>query len=177
MPREGKNKFAAGLGLESDTIEAIINKLKYMPNAERGAAEESLRQLTPDFKPTEGQRRQYDIITWEELRALDPGLIAVGGHSTSHQILPKLNDKQLEGEVAECRRLLERALGRPVRHFCYPDGAYDAAVLDCVGRHFDLAVTTQEGFVPSQPRVLELPRISIAQSLPDLAWSMHRPTG
>ena len=177
MASDGRRKFADDLGIKSEAVEPIVDKLKYMPRVEREAVEEDLRRLTPDFTPTEAQHRRSDIISWEELRSLDPGLIAIGGHSTSHQILPKLSDKHLEREVAECRSLLERELGRPVRHFCYPDGAYDAAVLDCVGRHFELAVTTKEGFVPSQPRVLELPRISIARSVPDLAWSMHRPTG
>lgn len=172
-----RHGFADALRADAETIEAIVSKMKYLPNAERRAVEDELRHLTPGFAPNEAQRRQYDMISWEELRSLDPALIGIGGHSTSHQILPKLSGEALEREVAECRRLLERGLGRPVRHFCYPDGAYDAAVLDCVGRHFDLAVTTREGFIPSPPRILELPRISIADTLPDLAWTMLRPAG
>lgn len=170
-------EFAASLGLESAQIEAIVRKLKYLPNAERLAAEKELRLLTPDFVPTESERLEYDMMTWNDLKSLDRNVVAVGGHSSHHEILTRLEPNHLEREVGGCKAWIERELDVPVRQFCYPDGAYDERVLSCVGRHFDLAVSTEKDWVPRRGSPLTLPRIPVAYNMPDLAWRVHRPTG
>jgi peptidoglycan/xylan/chitin deacetylase (PgdA/CDA1 family) len=173
---EERLRFAKSLGLACCEIEPIIQRLKDAPSVERLQLEMELRKATPDFAPTEEERQRFDIMTWDELKALDKRLITIGGHSTSHEILPQLASDRLECEVADCKFWLEHELGRTVDHFCYPDGAYNAQVLSCVGRHFKSAVTTKAGWVPSQPSLLELPRIATPLELPDLAWQMQRPT-
>jgi peptidoglycan/xylan/chitin deacetylase (PgdA/CDA1 family) len=173
---ETRAHFARSMGLDSTDIEPIVQKLKYLPYEQRLVAQKQLRQLSMDFTPTEQQRQRYDIMTWQELRSLDPEIVTIGGHSSNHQILTQLETEHLESEVGGCRSWLERELGRRVRHFCYPDGAYNAEVLHCVSRHFESAVTTKQGWLPSQPSLLELPRIPIADNLSDLIWRIHRPT-
>jgi peptidoglycan/xylan/chitin deacetylase (PgdA/CDA1 family) len=177
MPKEERERLARALGTGSTDPQAIVERLKYRPNAERRAFEESVRDASPGFQPTREQRERWDVMSWEDLRALDPSLITVGGHSVHHEILSRLDPPHLEREVGECRTWLERELGRPVRQFCYPDGAVDSAVRECVGRHFECAVTTRHGWVPKQPSLLELPRIPIPSNVGDLAWRMQRPTG
>lgn len=177
MSREQRRAYAAELEVESPEIEPIIARLKYLPYAKRVAGTERLARLVPDLVPTEAERLEYDLMTWEELEALDPSIVTIGGHSTHHEILTRLEPEHLEREVAECKVLLERQLGRPIRHFCYPDGAHDARVVDCVGRYFETAVTTRKGYVARRPARLELPRISMGYNVRDLAWRVHRPTG
>lgn len=177
MSQSQRLSFAAGLGRESGDIDVIVNALKYLPNAERLTMEERLRGLTPDFAPTDDERARYEIMTWDDMRALDSSLIDIGGHSSHHEILTRVGAEDLEREIAGCRSWIEQEIGRAVRHFCYPDGAYDARVKDCVGRHFDAAVTTEKDWVPRSPARLTLPRIPVAENVRDLAWRMHRPTG
>ena len=177
MSCEQRRAYAAELEVDSPEIEPIIARLKYLPYGERVAAAERLARLAPDLVPTEDERLEYDLMTWEELKALDPSIVTIGGHSTHHEILTGLEPAHLEREVAECRDLLERQLDRPIRHFCYPDGAHDARVVDCVGRYFETAVTTRTAFVARQPARLELPRISMGYNVPDLAWRVHCATG
>jgi peptidoglycan/xylan/chitin deacetylase (PgdA/CDA1 family) len=176
LSADQRRDFAAQIGVPSAQTEAIVTGLKYLAHARRLVAQESLRLLTPDFAPTEAERLEFDIMSWAELKALDPGLVTIGGHSSHHEILTRLEPAHLEREVAGCRSWLERELQRPVRHFCYPDGAYDAQVLECVGRHFDTAVTTEKDWVPRTPERFRLPRIPGAENLRDLAWRVHRPT-
>jgi peptidoglycan/xylan/chitin deacetylase (PgdA/CDA1 family) len=168
--------FAAEIGVQSAQIEAIVRGLKYLPNTRRVGAQQRLQLLTSDFTATETERLEFDIMSWFELKSLDPALVTIGGHSVQHEILTRLEPAHLEREVAGCRAWLERELGRPVRHFCYPDGAYDAQVLECVARHFDTAVTTEKDWVPRTPEPFRLPRIPGAENLRDLAWRVHRPT-
>lgn len=175
MLPEERQRFADSLGLENAAIEAVLKEMKYMPNAQRNRVERQLRDATPGFEPTEEQRQQFDIMSWHELKQIDPGIVTVGGHSTHHEILSRLESNQLDGEIAECGTWLERELGRPIRHFCYPDGAYNAEVRECVGRYFESAVTVEEGWVPPEPKLLELPRIPVASTARDLAWRMQRP--
>jgi peptidoglycan/xylan/chitin deacetylase (PgdA/CDA1 family) len=176
LSAEQRLSFARGVGVQSARIEAIVAALKYLPNAQRLLEEERLRRLTPQFAPTDAERLQYDIMSWQELRSLDPTVVAIGGHSSHHEILTRLEPEHLEREVAGCKSWLERELQRPVRHFCYPDGAYDERVLGCVARHFDTAVTTEKDWVPRRPERFRLPRIPGAENLRDLAWRIHRPT-
>lgn len=177
MSSEQRRAYAAGLEIDSPEVEPIIARLKYLPYAQRVAAAERLARLAPDLVPTEGERLEYDLMSWEELEALDPSIVTIGGHSTHHEILTRLEPEHLEREVAECKVLLERQLDRPIRHFCYPDGAHDARVVDCVGRHFETAVTNRKAYVARRPVRLELPRISMGYNVPDLAWRVHSPTG
>ena len=170
-----RQRFAKSLGLASDEIEPIIQTLKNVPTTERLLAEKELRHSTRGFVPTGEQRQRFDVMNWNELKSIDEGLVLIGGHSTNHAILTQLDSEGLESEVADCRTWLERELRRPVLHFCYPDGAYNRDVLSAVQRHYDSAVTTEAGWVPSQPSLLELPRIAIALNLPDLAWRLQRP--
>lgn len=172
-----RREIADSLELASYDAEVIIQKLKYMPQAKRVVFEERIARATPKFKPTDEQHREFDVMSGSELKALDPGLITIGGHSFSHQILTQLDSEHLEREVFLCKTRLESELQRPVRHFCYPDGAYNAQVMAYVGRHFVSAVTTEKAWIPSEPSLLELPRIPIPTNLPDLAWRMQRPTG
>jgi peptidoglycan/xylan/chitin deacetylase (PgdA/CDA1 family) len=176
LPDEQRQHFGKRLGLGVFEVETIISHLKAMSRAGRLEAEKELRELTMDFRPTDSQRQQFDIMTWKELTALDQKLITIGGHSTNHEILTRLDSEHLESEVAGCKRLLEHKLGNEVRHFCYPDGAYNNVVRECVRRHFRTAVTTKSGWIRPQPSLLELPRIPIASNLPDLAWRMNRPS-
>ncbi len=173
----GKLEFARSLGLESPKIDTIVNKLKYLPNFERLGAEDRLRLLTPEFTPTEAERVRYDLMSWSDLKSLDPSIVAIGGHSSHHEILTRLEPDHLEREVAGCKAWIERELGLPVRHFCYPDGAHDQQVMECVGRHFELAVSTVKDWVPRKGSRLALPRIPTTPNMRDLAWRMHRPTG
>jgi glycosyltransferase involved in cell wall biosynthesis/peptidoglycan/xylan/chitin deacetylase (PgdA/CDA1 family) len=71
--------------------------------------------------------------------------IEFGAHSRNHPDLTTLEEPELRDEVAGSRSDLERISGSPVISFAYPYGPYTAAVADCVGQHFDLAFTTDDG--------------------------------
>ena len=110
MSCEQRRAYAAELAVDSPEIEPIIARLKYLPYAERVAGAERLARLAPNLVPTEDERLEYDLMTWEELEALDPSIVTVGGHSTHHEVLTRLEPEHLEREVAECKALLERQL-------------------------------------------------------------------
>jgi peptidoglycan/xylan/chitin deacetylase (PgdA/CDA1 family) len=174
-----ESKFSAltaRLGLVCRSAEAVVEWMKTIPTAQRLQAEQILREATPEFIPANDQKQAYDIMDWEQLRALDPELITIGSHTLTHAILTVLEEDQLEFELIESRRLLEQELQRPVQYFCYPNGSHDRRVRHAVARHYRAAVTTESGTVrPSNHDVHLLPRIPSTSDAALMAWRLHRP--
>jgi peptidoglycan/xylan/chitin deacetylase (PgdA/CDA1 family) len=85
------------------------------------------------------------LLDWEQIRALDAAGIDVGGHSVNHAVLPNLPLAEARREVAGCREQLAERLGRPPRHFAYPNGYHTRAVRRLVAEEkFETAVTTED---------------------------------
>ena len=82
---------------------------------------------------------------------------------------------EVEIEVAQSRRLLETRLRRTVDLFAYPNGDQNAAVHECVQRHYRGAVSVEEGWVGALCDPHLLPRVSGSWSALKLAKIVHRP--
>src|SRR5436305_9231188 len=63
-------------------------------------------------------------LTWAEVHKMqESGWVSFGAHTMHHPILAYLADPQeVQREVRECRDVLERQLGHPIRTFAYPIG-------------------------------------------------------
>ena len=105
---------------------------------------------------------------WSEIARLasDPS-VTIGAHSCSHPILSRLDDLETWHELRDSRRLLERRLARPIRHFAYPHGGPGEAGRREYGLARDAgyqsAVTTRPDHLRREhaARPHALPRISL----------------
>jgi peptidoglycan/xylan/chitin deacetylase (PgdA/CDA1 family) len=158
-------------------VEEIVAWMKTLASSPRRCAEEAIRGMTSDFKPTAEDQERYGMMTWEELSSMDPALVSFGSHTVTHPILTTLSPMDLSYEIRESRRWLEERLQRPVRHFCYPNGAYDPAVLRCVSQCYEVAVTSQKGDLRLGDDLHSLRRVPTTRQLPSLAWRLHQPAG
>lgn len=73
-----------------------------------------------------------EVVTSPDLlRAIasDP-LVGIGSHSVSHPNFRRLDDAQAREELSRSRTALEELLGRPVRSFSFPHGAYTPRSLE-----------------------------------------------
>lgn len=85
------------------------------------------------------------LMGWEEVRALDAAGVDVGGHTVNHAVLANLPLAEARHEIVGCREALAEHLGRPPRHFAYPNGYHTPAVRRAVAEAgFDAAVTTED---------------------------------
>jgi peptidoglycan/xylan/chitin deacetylase (PgdA/CDA1 family) len=166
--------WAADVGAPTGEVEAIVAWMKTLRPEARARAERALADATPAFAPTAAEREAYDPLSWDELAALDPDVVAIGSHTTTHPILTTLSPAEAEREIAGSGTLLERRLGRAVPHFCYPNGAEDPAVRDLARRHYDAALATTPGLVRPTSDRHALPRISVDASLSAVLWRLHR---
>lgn len=70
----------------------------------------------------------------------------IGSHSLSHPYLTQIPVDQAREEINASRKKLEDLFGRPIAHFCYPYGDWNATVRDLVKQAgYDTACTTDAG--------------------------------
>ena len=141
-------------------IEEFVAWMKTLDNASRRRVEARVREATPDFAPTAAEREESDLADWQQLRRLDAGIVTIGSHTLTHPILPGTPAAELEEEVRDSRRQLERALERPVDAFAYPNGDLDPEAEACVRRHYRAAVLDSGGWVRRGADAHRLPRLA-----------------
>lgn len=176
LPLERILAIASRIGTDQSKPRPLVEWMKKLPLARRMQIEEIIRQETSDFRPTEEQHRRYDLMTWEELRQMDPSLVTIGSHSMHHPILTSTQGACLEYEIVESRRRIEEKLETKVQHFCFPNGDYDGASMQIVAQTYASATLTNEEIVKADTSPFELPRVPIADSVWSTAWRMHRPS-
>jgi peptidoglycan/xylan/chitin deacetylase (PgdA/CDA1 family) len=170
-------ELCSKLLVPANSAEGIVEWMKTLHLPHRRQAESIIRQATPRFQPTARQRQAFDMMNWDDLLSLDPRLITVGSHTFSHPILTTLTAPEIELEVLESRRYLERRLQRTVDFFCYSNGSYDARAYLAAKQTYRAAVTTESGVVDGRenPELHRLPRIPSAENAALTAWRLHRP--
>lgn len=78
-------------------------------------------------------------MTADELREMQANGMAIGSHTVNHESLAGMADAEIEFEMRRSREALEKLLGRPVYALAYPEGKVDKAVLDKVGKYYEMA--------------------------------------
>jgi peptidoglycan/xylan/chitin deacetylase (PgdA/CDA1 family) len=131
-----------------------------------------------------GGRNEWDIAKGDLSEALmDAAQVRdwlaggqeIGSHSMSHRNLPRLSAAEAREEIAASKRALEDRFGLPVRHFCYPYGAWNEAVRDLVGEAgYETACTLVFGVNHAATPRLELRRIFPLSTAELLAKVCHR---
>lgn len=176
IPAHRREQLARHLGAPVSELEPLVEWMKTLALAPRRQVETMLHELTPDFVPTEAERLSCDVLSWEELDAFDPRIMAVGSHTMDHPILPTLSDEEICHELQLSRAILEQRLGRTVDLFCYPNGAVDARVRKLTARFYRAALSSIDGVVDAATDPWTIRRIPASPDLHLLAWRLHRPT-
>jgi peptidoglycan/xylan/chitin deacetylase (PgdA/CDA1 family) len=102
------------------------------------------------------------LMSWERARALAGAGFQFGSHTLTHPRLPGLDATRRRVELCDSRSRLEDELGRPVLHFAYPYGAYDAAVRASVAdAGYATACATRAGLSEPGEDLLALRRVTV----------------
>jgi len=138
-------------------ITLLIDQLKYRELGERQElASELHRRLV-------GEPAQRQMLTEEEVVALEGDGISLGAHTINHPILTRLPDKTAHQEIAGSRNWLRELTGRAPALFAYPNGRRGD---DYDGRHvrmvqeagYSAAVSTRWAAAKQRTARFELPR-------------------
>ena len=140
-------------------ISAIIDRIKYLPVAERLQKVGVLAGLSGACLPDDL------MMTSEQVRAMHQAGMQIGAHTVSHPILARLDPASARQEIEQSRQTLEGLTGDRVSQFAYPNGVpgrdfseQTTAVVKALG--FEGAVTTGWGAARSSTDCLQLPRFS-----------------
>lgn len=105
-------------------------------------------------------RHGWGLRTWMVRRLIANGW-EVDSHTLTHPDLATLSPARLRHEVRGSRAALRRLFHVPVRFFCYPSGAFDAAVIGAVRRAGYLGATTEIPGLARRSRPYTLARIRV----------------
>ena len=116
------------------------------------------------------ERRIADelVLTWDHVRGLRDAGMEVQSHTASHRVLSTMTRAEIDSDLAEARRVLEREIAMPVRALSYPCGdpiEHDPDLIEGVraaGYQFGFAAcggVNQEGDRRTRP--LHLARVTI----------------
>jgi peptidoglycan/xylan/chitin deacetylase (PgdA/CDA1 family) len=159
-PGEIEVPGAGRLPLSLDVLNAALKRL---PDRARRAFLAELPRLLGVELPPEPPA-EYSALTWEWAREMAANGMEFGAHTRTHPILSRVEDEAgLRDEIAGSKRRIEQALGRPVAHFCYPNGRPEdisEAAAACVREAgFETAVVTEAGFNSRGDDLFRLKRI------------------
>lgn len=106
--------------------------------------------------------RSFRVASQDQLRSMAPKLVTIGSHSHTHPQLSQLRADELAGELLVSKNLLEEWTQRPVSHFAFPSGDYDARVIRAIQEAgYRSAWTTEPRFRSPTEDPYRMPRVSI----------------
>ena len=111
-----------------------------------------------------GKPTGKEHCTWDQLREMEKsGLVKVYPHTCSHPAdMRKINDRQLQHEVVDSRKAIEKQLGGIRPFFCYSNGFYDDRVAHATFRAgYRLAITEDHGPAERSPNLMMVRRYSM----------------
>ncbi len=162
-----------GTGRSRRFAYGIINTyLRGLPSAaERESAlagiARSLR-FNPDVLPSSFS----PMATWDHLREMSDGGIAIGSHTISHPVLSRIARPEAQRELVVSKAIIEQRLQRPVDFFAYPFGLaehFDADTEELVrAAGYRAACSAIEGRNPAGSNLFALRRVYVPDEPPSL---------
>lgn len=146
----------------------ITKELKLEPIAKR---DEVMNFLSDKFERAVNHEAfaTYHPMSWDEARTMGQDeLITLGGHTRTHPILSRVEEKDLDGEIVGGKADVEAKLGHSIDEFAYPNGrAIDIspASRKVAQSSFRCAVTTIEGLNEPGEDPFMLKRMNIGSDL------------
>ncbi len=105
-------------------LKASLVPIKSHFGIELGRYMEELERATGVTLSRDEEKKLADdtIMTWEQVKAMSDGGMAIQSHTQTHRILGTLDQKALDEELRGAREVLEARVGKPVAALAYPVG-------------------------------------------------------
>lgn len=103
------------------SVQEITECLKRVSNEERIEVLSFLKKKYGEiFSKVDLSRSK--ALTWEQIKEMDDSVISFGSHTMTHPILTNLDKDELEYELVESKKILEKKLNKKIETFAYPNG-------------------------------------------------------
>ncbi len=117
-----------------------------------------------------------DLMDMDAVREMRAENVIFGSHTLTHPFLSRVDPDQRAREIRDSKAALEDLLGEEIRHFCYPNGDFNAAAVEeARAAGYASGLTCIRGAATSGDDPLMLPRkaISYGDSLIGYFWKLH----
>ncbi|CAD84758.1 MULTISPECIES: polysaccharide deacetylase family protein [Nitrosomonas] len=153
------NHAIATLEQRRETLNLLINKLKYLPHEARASQVDKLSTIIAADLP------DNLMMISAQVRQLHDAGMEIGGHTLTHPILASIDDAAARTEIAEGKAKLEAIIDTPLRLFAYPNGKpgkdyLSAHVKMIKDAGFEAAVSTAWGAARQDSDMFQLPRFT-----------------
>jgi peptidoglycan/xylan/chitin deacetylase (PgdA/CDA1 family) len=136
-------------------VENIVQESKRLALDARLRLVEALAEASGTTQVPEFAR----LMKFEELAELAADGHEIGSHSMTHCMMPECDDRALNYELLESRRVLRARVAQAVDSFCYPNGDSDARTANAIANAgYRRAVTTKWGHNGPQASPFQLRR-------------------
>lgn len=137
----------------------VLNHAKYLPQPDRQRLVDEIAQRVGEPLP------DNLMMSTAQLEALRDAGMQVGGHTLTHPILARIDDRQAREEIAGGKARLEEILGQPLELFAYPNGVpgrdYGRKHVDIIRQAgFRAAFTTAAGAARLGSDPFQMPRFT-----------------
>lgn len=111
-----------------------------------------------DFGYLDGKK----LLNLKQIRMLKRAGWDIGYHTKTHPDLSKLSEKDLNVEITESKKKVERSLGFRLDYFAYPHGEFNKSVLQIVQKAgFKYAFTANGGKYSPKSQPLKVSRVLV----------------
>jgi len=133
----------------SDTTHLICQGLKSVTDQRKNTLIERLQNVC-GLEVPRGLGTQT-ILSWEEVREMSENGIDFGAHSLTHPILTNMPLDTARQEIAYSKSEIQSRIEKAVDFFCYPNGVYNANVVNLVRESgFAGAVTIDPNWISAK---------------------------
>ena len=117
----------------------------------------NLPSLNPKTLPVDDKP-----LTWNEIKAMSDNGWAIESHSVSHADNSQLTAAELIHEITTSKKIIEQQLQKPVLHYAFPFGKYNAVSLKIIKEAgYKTAATVHAGLCTSKNNLYRLPRLEM----------------
>ena len=155
--------------LEKTQVKSIIcEKLKKLSDNKRKSIIEKLLDICQVEIPRDLGKKLF--LSWKEVKEMDNAGVTFGAHSVNHPILINMPLEQSKNEIVQSKKDIEEKLGKKVTAFSYPNGNFNAEIVELVRKSgFTCAVSVYPGMPPKlitpKDSVYHLSRIGTYEDL------------
>lgn len=153
----GDYRLESGLD-RRHAVSAIVEKLKSLPEQRKSSLiEELIETAEVDIPDILGEQL---VLSWDEVQDMSRNGVDFGAHTVTHPILPNLPTERARWEIAQSRRDIEARVRKPIHIFAYPDGAFNAEIVEMVRElGFHAACTCDPNWISSTTNPYKLDRM------------------
>ncbi|OGH13858.1 MAG: hypothetical protein A2687_04830 [Candidatus Levybacteria bacterium RIFCSPHIGHO2_01_FULL_38_26] len=116
--------------------------------------------------PKNANRKELDhrgkLLSWDQIKYLHSQGVSIGCHSATHANFNKLSRIELEQEIVDSKKILEKRLGFPIKFFAYPKGIYNKSAIELVKKAgYEAAFSVDLGSLSKEFGRFSIPRTVI----------------